>query len=387
MIAVIADDFTGAAELAGIGLTYGLTVELAMSVNPNSTADLLVIATDTRSVSEPEAVQEMANVSATLYTMKPQLIFKKIDSVLRGHVIAETKAQMDVLNLEKALVVPANPALGRMLIDGHYYVQGELIHQTHFSKDPEFPITESNVLKRLSVNDVSISVQPPTATSLQPGISIGEAGTQGDLMAWTSHIDEQTLPCGGAGFFGAILGTRYVSERTERQENVLGTRKLYVSGSAFGHSVELVKKAAITENCVCYMSKPDGQDADKLTNWVTEVITCFQRHDQVIMAIESSISGSAVQLRSEMAKAVKQVLDQIPVDELIIEGGSTASAILREIGVTRLTPVQELAPGVVRSSTLEKVGRSTDSRNNKLHITVKPGSYRWPPDFWPFSSH
>ncbi|GAB4030558.1 four-carbon acid sugar kinase family protein [Spirosoma jeollabukense] len=384
MIAVIADDLTGAAELGGIGVTYGLDVELAMSVNPQSNAELLVIATDARSVSEPEAVAIMSEVSAALQAMKPQLIFKKVDSVLRGHVIPETVAQLAVLGLEKALIVPANPALGRILIDGHYYVQGKLIHQTHFSNDPEFPIIESNVLKRLAGNDVPITVQPPAEALVQPGIVIGEVGTQGDLQAWASRVDEQTLPGGGSGFFTAILGSRYVSKRATSPTSALGHCRLYVCGSAFGHSVELVKKAAMTGNFVCYM--PDtllhsgDQETTELANWVASIIDCFQRHEQVIMAIgpESVVdaSGMAVHLRTIMAKAVKLVLNQFPVDELIIEGGSTASATLRELGITRLAVTQELGAGVVRSAVVD---------NNNLHITVKPGSYRWAPDLWTFA--
>ncbi|GAB3688771.1 four-carbon acid sugar kinase family protein [Spirosoma flavus] len=379
MIAVIADDLTGAAELAGIGRTFGLTVELAMSVNPQSTADLLVIATDARSVSESEAVQEMTQVSAMLRTMKPQLIYKKTDSVLRGYVIAEVSAQLNVLNLDKALIVPANPALGRMLIDGHYYVQGELIHQTNFSQDPEFPITESNILKRLSVDNVALSVLPPTTTSLQPGIIIGEAGTQGDLKTWAGRIDEQTLPGGGAGFFEAILSTHYVPKREPSPEITLGNRRFYVCGTAFERSAELVKKAALVANCVCYM--PDNlaqsvdQEDDELTNWADQIVTYFERHEQVIIAIDANTTGQAVQLRSAMAKTVKQVLDQISVDELIIEGGSTASAVLREIGVTQLAPTHELATGVVRSLAIG---------HEPLYITMKPGSYRWPTELWTF---
>ncbi|MBD2757807.1 four-carbon acid sugar kinase family protein [Spirosoma validum] len=386
MIAVIADDLTGAAELGGIGLTYGLDVELAMSVNPQSNAELLVIATDARSVSESEAIAIMSEVSAALHAMKPQLIFKKVDSVLRGHVIPETVAQLAVLGLAKALIVPANPALGRILIDGHYYVQGELIHQTHFLKDPEFPITESNVLKRLARNDVSITVQPSTEALIQPGIVIGEVGTQGDLQAWASRVDEQTLPGGGSGFFTAILGSHYVPKRAASLTAALGQCRLYVCGSAFGHSVELVKKAAMTSNFVCYMPDtlmhPGDQETTELENWVATIVACFQRHEQVIMAIESesveNASGQTVHLRTVMAKAVKHVLDQFPVDELIIEGGSTASAVLREMGITRLAVTQELGAGVVRSAV---VGQ------DHLHITVKPGSYRWSPDLWTFNSH
>jgi hypothetical protein len=57
------------------------------------------------------------------------------------------------------------------------------------------------------------------------------------------------------------------------------------------------------------------------------------------------------------------------VRELIVEGGSTASRIVRRMSWTRFFPCQELTAGVVRM----KVGRSPN-----IHLTVKPGSYPWP---------
>jgi D-threonate/D-erythronate kinase len=101
MIAVIADDFTGAAELAGIGLRYHLNVELGAQVNKDTKADLFVVATDTRSMGEAEAVQEMEKHTRELMALRPEMIFKKTDSVLRGHVLAEMRAQLSLTGLKK----------------------------------------------------------------------------------------------------------------------------------------------------------------------------------------------------------------------------------------------------------------------------------------------
>jgi uncharacterized protein YgbK (DUF1537 family) len=59
MIVVIADDITGAAEVAGLGLRHGLTVELVIEGEWSTETDLLVIATDTRSKILAEALQEL----------------------------------------------------------------------------------------------------------------------------------------------------------------------------------------------------------------------------------------------------------------------------------------------------------------------------------------
>src|ERR1700679_3796349 len=117
MIVVIADDLTGAAELGGLGLRHGLTVEIVTDIDKPSSKDLLVIATDTRSMPQQEALAVMAGLTAKLTSLKPGLIYKKVDSVLRGHVIAELNVHLKGLGLKRAVLVSANPGFGRTIAD------------------------------------------------------------------------------------------------------------------------------------------------------------------------------------------------------------------------------------------------------------------------------
>ena len=94
MIIVIADDITGAAELAGIGLGYGLRVKLSDDVRQFDQTDLLVIYSNTRSMQKKDAVNEMSRLTASASKLNPSLIYKKTDSVLRGHVVPELEVQM-----------------------------------------------------------------------------------------------------------------------------------------------------------------------------------------------------------------------------------------------------------------------------------------------------
>jgi len=54
--------------------------------------------------------------------LHPDIIFKKIDSVLRGHIARELEAQMHVTGRRKAVIVAPNPSVGRKIVNGRYYV-------------------------------------------------------------------------------------------------------------------------------------------------------------------------------------------------------------------------------------------------------------------------
>ena len=94
MIGVIADDLTGAAEIAGIGWRHGLSAEVILDGRPKCGADLVCIDTDSRSCSSREAAKRVASAVASLRKAGAKWIYKKVDSVLRGHVIAELEAAM-----------------------------------------------------------------------------------------------------------------------------------------------------------------------------------------------------------------------------------------------------------------------------------------------------
>jgi uncharacterized protein YgbK (DUF1537 family) len=84
---------------------------------------------------------------------------------------------------------------------------------------------------------------------------------------------------------------------------------------------------------------------------------------------------SAGMLRERTAMIVSEVFKQVSIQELFIEGGSTAAAVIKKAGLQTFFPVEELAPGVIRMSVKEHAG---------LCVTVKPGSYEWPAEVWNF---
>lgn len=386
MIAVVADDLTGAAELGGIGLRYNLHVEINTEINPLAKTDLLIVATDTRSKKKHEAEIEMAKVTRALLKLKPDMIFKKIDSVLRGHILPEITAQLNELDMHRALIVPANPALGRTLFNGTYFFNGQPIHLSSFSKDPEFAITTSQVLDMLGANSTSVQLQKNQEPMRDSGIIIGEARSADDLKAWARRIDRNTLIAGASGFFSALLDTINIQSMTvqEASTKAFGQPALYVCGSTFNKSRHIVKNEKINGGPVSYMPEEivTSEEATEAQyeKWSHEVVSYLHTHGKAIVSIDPVTTEGAKMnagiFREKTAQVVKKVCQQINIQELLLEGGSTASAVLSRLGLHRFYPIQEIAPGVVRMSV---------EGNQDLCLTLKPGSYDWPADIWKFN--
>lgn len=348
MIAVIADDFTGAAELAGISLRYGLKVELCVKEVEYKNTDVLVVSTDSRSLNKEQAIAVTEKIVKQVLQLRPQWIYKKIDSVLRGYVLDETKVQMQLMNSAKAFIMPANPSLGRRIKNGEYFVNGIKINEAGFEHDPEFPIKTSSV-KEILNNEVEVIRHVDKVK----GIVVGEVTQFDDYNYWVDKADKETVLIGAGDFYTALLNKSYKSQLPQQFQML--SPHLYICGTAFKERKEQLKKLG----CISYLPEIINEE------WLKKTIDIIGKQQKVVIAIDES-EISAMELRKTMAKAVKEILQRKPIKEIFIEGGSTAAAILQELNIKKLSPVNELQRGVVRM----KAG--------DLFITVKPGSYELP---------
>jgi uncharacterized protein YgbK (DUF1537 family) len=387
VIAVVADDFTGAAELAAVGLRYGLNTEVQTEFNADSQARLIVVDTDTRSLPPQEAAAEVENLIIRLRQSRPDWVYKKVDSVLRGPVIAELEAFLTAAGKERALLVPANPSFGRKIRAQHYFVNDRPLDRTDFADDPEYPAASSDVLELLGPSQsfpvcvVSVgNAVPPT------GIVIGEASTKDDLTAWAKRCDHLTVPAGAAEFFAALLeaeGLR-LSSPEHHKEPLQCRTALFVCAASSSCSREAIERASGRGVHVSTMPpellQTDGPAGELLQRWTNDTISALEQHSKAMVAINQPIVPKpqlAQNLRSYTAALVESVLNEIAIDELFIEGGATASAIVRHLRWKRFFPCGELAPGLVTMSVHEKPN---------LYLTTKPGSYPWPDILWPLTT-
>ncbi len=384
MIVVIADDLTGAAEIGGVGLRHGLSVEVVTSPKNATNCDLLVIDTDTRSLPLLKARSKTRMVMEQVMALQPQFIFKKIDSVLRGHVLAELRVMQKITSQRQAFIVAGNPALGRTIRDGFYHIQGIPVHKTGFAKDPEFPVEYYDVSDMLRAGGIRISILPVGWPLPTGGTTVGDVQNTTDFAAWAETLSShpEILLAGTSLFFAAVLKQRGLQEQpTSTEPHSVQQPALFVSGTAFGERVASVRQVAKQGGPVSYapqtLFETKLPSKKGLLEW-EETTAAFLKTGKAILAFDAATipkTISAVALRKIKSQVVQLLLERTATQELIIEGGSTAAAILKALHIHRLQPIQELMPGVVRMKVEGEM---------ELFVTVKPGSYPWPPGLWNF---
>jgi uncharacterized protein YgbK (DUF1537 family) len=379
MIAVLADDLTGAAEIAGIGWRHGLRSTIVRRTEPPVETDLLVYDTDSRHCSSKEAARRVTAIARRLNQHSPQWIFKKVDSVLRGNVLAEIQALARAVQTSRCLLVPANPSAQRVIRNGRYFVGGAPLDQTDFRNDPTHPRLTSKVDDLLDDSgSASISMRRPNARTLPGGITVGDAESSEDVSRWAARMDATTLAAGGGEFFGAMLARDHkpFAGRRHSQASAAGDRTLFVSGSLAMSSLRFVRSSeqrgwpvyAVPEELL----KARGVTVDAGEDWAQQISRGLSQHPKVIMTVgRDKLTGRDASRRLEqvLAKTAVQVMSRVKLDRVCVEGGATAAALLQELKWQRLEVQGEFARGV----TGVRVTGAPD-----VPIVLKPGSYAWP---------
>lgn len=385
-LVVIADDLTGAAEMAGVAWRHGLKVRLSLGIPNQLTAcDVWVIATNTRQMNVQEAEETTRQLlrqlthtvsfasKETAQSGDTTLLFKKIDSVLRGHIVEEIEVAMQETGYGRALLLPQNPSRKRIIKQGIYTLNDTPLHQTAFANDPEFPATTSEV-EQLLPKAHSL----PLNQSLKEGINVGDAATNCELNQQLCKADAKTLLAGAADALRCLLPRLFGTSASNPKDSSAKTaskaflhqnRRLFVLGSTLSRPQAIAAQLPeITVSCM-----PDdvfrGSDA---TAWIDQLKATYRLQSSLLICIGHPSEGGrdyAIRLRTVMAQAVLALVASVPPQQLIIEGGATAWATLHELGWLSFKVCCELAPGIV-----SLLCHDTAFPTN---IILKPGSYPW----------
>lgn len=349
MIAILADDFSGAAELAGIAAARGYRAEVQTVFDPTSDAEVIAVDCDSRGLSEGAAAARVVAIAEAVAACRPAWIYKKTDSVLRGHVRAEIEAILSATGKPRCLFIPANPSKQRVIRGGRYFVNEVPLDQTVFANDPDYPRRSSAVVDLLGTSDL---IEMPDATSVD------------EVAAWAQGMDAAWLAAGGADFFSERLGGKDLPSMPEslaRTLLVCGSHAAWESGR--GEQM-LARGVPVTVLPPAFFENPPSSE------WVEEMRQVLTTRNNLMLAIGCPVAPVSTEAMTKgLVAAAVLVAWGVSGLRLALEGGATAIALIRQCGWTRFEVLRE---GLIGVGGMRVIGVDAPL------LWVKPGSYPWP---------
>src|SRR5918997_633347 len=218
-VAVIADDLTGAADtgVQFVHAGYRTAVLFRATEILEDNLDAVVFDTDSRAMPAGFAAKRV--VDAAHAARGARIVYKKLDSTLRGNVAAELAAALGGARRDRVIVAPAFPAAGRTTVGGSQRVHGVPVDETEMANDPHTPVSEAHVpslladafssVGVLSVEDLADPV--PVSRALEENeCVVADADRDVDLEALVQAVPDpaRVLWAGSAGL-ALALGSVY----------------------------------------------------------------------------------------------------------------------------------------------------------------------------------
>ncbi len=381
MILVLADDFSGAAEMAGIAHTLGFTAEVQTRIHPHCKADILSVDTNTRSLSRQDAVSVLERMIPMIKQLKPSWIFKKVDSVLRGHVLAESEVLMHHLSLRSGILISANPSKQRMIRNGEYFIGDLPLNQTLFAHDPVFPAWSSKVLELLGKTEVLKCTRnsDPTAPYLDQEMRVPDIGNNREIEQWVNDLPSDLLAVGGVDFFSALLKKRSSAQFFARTSAPLpkARSRLLVCGSLAAIQSGRMSQCRDHGWSVHLLPEDWLNSKDPLLpkDWIQSVLKDLESTASCMIGIPDHFDNSghhSSHPAQRMVAATFQLQRRKKMDQILVEGGETAVLLIETFDETRFA---------VLNSSSEGIPELVPFESQSPRILPKPGSYPWPDEF------
>jgi uncharacterized protein YgbK (DUF1537 family) len=409
---VIADDLTGAADTGVQFVIRGLNTCL---ISPDSARpidfsrylkrDVLVVNTHSRSLNARQASEKIALLLKDYRRDLFPLIYKKIDSTLRGNMGSEIDALLEKTGFSVGFVAPSFPEQKRSLAGGIMMVDGKPLSLTEAAQDAVSPIHESHVHKLLEAQSrwdiarIDLTYVASTAEKLHAEVMreclsgkgkliIFDAVTREDLqnIAEVSfRMSQQPLLIGSAGLAREIAGglSAAAGHQPFPPESTEAVRILMVSGSASGVTHGQIHRLEKTGSVSSFELGAGMRSDDEKTRrkWILRMAeqmgeTLRQGHVLLKSSPERLEQQGEVpvqaRITNELAVMTRHALtvSEIPIESLILvaTGGDTAMDILQALNAGELHILGQVIEGIVMS-------RLVGGGYEGLRVITKAGAF------------
>ncbi|WP_170429627.1 3-oxo-tetronate kinase [Ruegeria arenilitoris] len=412
-IGVIADDFTGASDIAntlakGVQPEGGLRTAQFPGI-PTTPADeeieAGVVSLKSRTAPVEEAVADSLSALRWLADQGcQQFIFKycsTFDSTTEGNIGPVAEALANDLGAQKVVFCPAFPTTGRTVYYGHLFVLGKLLHESGMENHPLTPMTDANIRRWLqhqteeTVGLVSVDnvKQGPEAifAALQNAderFVIGDAISDEDLLAWGEALKDAKLVTGGSGI-ALGLPRNFVRKASSKRggsvfTGVTGPAAI-LAGSCSGATrgqIDVHSKSHPT----FAIDVPGVMSGDVTTQTLLDF---FETHPgQAPLAYSSGSPDDVRAIQNKFGQeAVAEKLDNLFADtarelvdagykRLAVAGGETSGAVAKVISEAVGSPAMSIGPEIDPGVPVLSVGKI-----EPIALALKSGNFG-APDFF-----
>ena len=403
LLGCIADDFTGATDLANNLVRAGMRVVQTIGI-PNAPlsaeVDAVVVALKSRTIAPQDAIDQSLQALQWLQTQAAQQIYFKycstFDSTAQGNIGPVTEALMQALQTDFTIATPAFPDNGRTVFKGYLFVGDVLLNESGMQHHPLTPMTDANLVrvmqaqctskvgllnhKTIALGTASIGQEITNLKQQGVRIAIVDAVSNDDLMRLGPALKGMPLVTAGSG----------VAIGLPQNFGLSPTPQASVLPKASGLQAVVSGSCSQATNRQVAHFKATGRPAfliDPLHlqgSWedlVKEVLTWAQGHlasgpvlvystatPESVQAVQSQLGVEVAGHQVEQAlAAIARGLVQQGVHQLVIAGGETSGACVQALSIEQLQIGPQIDPGVPWCHAHTPMGG--------VHITLKSGNF------------
>lgn len=391
LLGAVADDFTGATDLANMLARAGMRTVLALGrpepSDPVPGAEAVVVALKSRTAPVAEAVAD--SVAAWNWLAEAgaeQCYFKycsTFDSTPDGNIGPVSMALMAATGAPFTIYCPAFPEAGRTIYQGHLFVGAQLLHESPLKDHPLTPMTDANLMRWLApqVGGVAVGlIDLPTVrrgpdairaamTDLQTrGLAhaVVDALVPADLAALGEACKGMAFVTAGSGLGDGLPANfaaegRLVGGQADQLPDI-GGPAIMLSGSCSAAtnaqvarwqadggaalSLDPLALADGTQTPVSAWEWAQGQSGAPL-------IAATAPPDKVKAAQEKLGIEGAARIVEGTLSSIARMAQEHGTRRFIIAGGETSGAVTQALGIVRLAVGRQIAPGVPWCASLE----------------------------------
>lgn len=369
-IGVIADDFTGASDIALTLAEGGLRTAQFVGIPQYSVdVDAGVVALKSRTIPVQDAIdQSLGACDWLLEQGAEQIIFKvcsTFDSTDAGNIGQVTQALAEHIGVQHVMVCPAFPANGRSVYMGHLFVGDVLLNASGMQDHPLTPMTDPDLRQVLArqtnwpVGHLAYPIVAQGADAIQNALPdskamlIVDAITETNLHSLGKAAAGQKLLTGGSGIAIGLPANFGATPSIPAWDGVTGAG-VVLSGScsrATRGQVAHFAATAPTKEITAEDVMSDEVTADKLAEWVTSQDTSplvYSSADPAIVAQAQEHFGReliAEKIEGLFAALAAALADR-GIKRMVVAGGETSGAVVTGLKAQTLHIGPKLAAGV-----------------------------------------